>query len=283
MLLLGSVQWEREGRKEQEREGARERETGKEGDVSDWLCLLDSHRFSFVLLRESRQRAISSLSHLDHGQVASSVPLSRTLPPVSDTLPFPASKVRIKVKRLSFKASLITGPTSDGINGPPCRNEMVHPAVAVQSAYSMMGGTVCPSDTLRCQAGVALPIPCKGSSLHQMLGISRSLRQSELVTGLNTDAGQMAASISRQLSALKCGVKAGTCQDESHLSPCAFTSDSETDTGSPQRDCYQIPSYSLQSTCPVRKTLSQSGADKRRGTGGGAAVYRSDYTGAQSP
>lgn len=107
VLLLGSVQWEREGRKEQEREGARERETGKEEDVSDWLCLLDSHRFSFVLLRESRQRAISSLSHLDHGQVASSVPLSRTLPPVSDTLPFPASKVRIKVKRLSFKASLV--------------------------------------------------------------------------------------------------------------------------------------------------------------------------------
>ncbi|RXN18181.1 hypothetical protein ROHU_026325 [Labeo rohita] len=31
------------------------------------------------------------------------------------------------------------------------------------------------------------------------------------------------------------------------------------------------------------KTLSQSGADKGRGTGGGAAVYRSDYTGAQSP
>ncbi len=46
------------------------------------------------------------------------------------------------------------------------------------------------------------------------------------------------------------GVKTGTCQDESHLFLCAFTSDSETDTGSPQRDCYQIPSYSLQSTCP---------------------------------
>ncbi|KAK2894757.1 hypothetical protein Q8A67_011986 [Cirrhinus molitorella] len=59
--------------------------------------------------RESRQRAISSLSHLDHGQVASSVPLSRTLPPVSDALQIPASKVRIKVKRLSFKASLVTG------------------------------------------------------------------------------------------------------------------------------------------------------------------------------
>lgn len=73
------------------------------------------------------------------------------------------------------------------------------------------------------------------------------------VTGLNTDAGQMAASISRQLSALKCGVKAGTCQYESHLSPCAFSSDSETDTGSPQRDRHQIPSYSLQSTCPVWK------------------------------
>ncbi|KAL1256763.1 hypothetical protein QQF64_012308, partial [Cirrhinus molitorella] len=94
------------------------------------------------------------------------------------------------------------------------------------------------------------------------------------VTGLNTDAGQMAASISRQLSALKCGVKAGTCQDESQRSPCAFTSDSETDTDSPQRDRHQIPSYSLQSTCPVRKTLSQSGTDKGRGTGGGAAVYR---------
>lgn len=87
--------------------GERARETGREGDVSDWLCLLDSHRFSFVLHRESRQRAISSLSHLDHGQVASPVPLSRTLPPVSETLPFPASKVRIKVKRLSFKASLV--------------------------------------------------------------------------------------------------------------------------------------------------------------------------------
>ncbi len=59
---------------------------------------------------------------------------------------------------------------------------MVHPAVAVQSAYSMMGGTACPSDTLHCQAGVALLIPCKGSSLHQMLGISRSLWQSELVS-----------------------------------------------------------------------------------------------------
>lgn len=70
MLLLGSVQWEREGRKEQEREG----ETGREGDVSDWLCLLDSHRFSFVLLREYRQRAISNLSHLDHGQVGPTSP-----------------------------------------------------------------------------------------------------------------------------------------------------------------------------------------------------------------
>ncbi|KAL1256762.1 hypothetical protein QQF64_012307 [Cirrhinus molitorella] len=91
----------------EERARARGRETGREGDVSDRLCLLDSLRFSFVHLRESRQRAISSLSHLDHGQVASSVPLSRTLPPVSDALQIPASKVRIKVKRLSFKASLV--------------------------------------------------------------------------------------------------------------------------------------------------------------------------------
>lgn len=59
---------------------------------------------------------------------------------------------------------------------------MVHPAVAVQSAYSMMGGTACPSDTLHCQAGLALLIPRKGSSLHQMLGISRSLWQSELMS-----------------------------------------------------------------------------------------------------
>lgn len=101
--------------------GERARETGREGDVSDWLCLLDSHRFSFVLHRESRQRAISSLSHLDHGQVASPVPLSRTLPPVSETLPpFPASKVRIKVKRLSFKASLVRSLLipSDSIRRP---------------------------------------------------------------------------------------------------------------------------------------------------------------------
>lgn len=93
-LLLGSVQWEREGRKEREREIER--------DVSDSLCLLDSHRFSFVFRRESRQRAISSPSHLDHGQVASSKPLSRAPPPASDSLPVPGTRTKCVSKKNGY-------------------------------------------------------------------------------------------------------------------------------------------------------------------------------------
>lgn len=73
------------------------REIERERDVSDSLCLLDSHRFSFVFRGESRQRAISSLSHLDHGQVVSSEPLSRAPPPVSDTLPVLGTRTRESV------------------------------------------------------------------------------------------------------------------------------------------------------------------------------------------
>ncbi|ROL43229.1 hypothetical protein DPX16_17050 [Anabarilius grahami] len=297
--------------------GERVRETGREGDVSDWLCLLDSHRFSFVLHRESRQRANSSLSHLDHGQVASPVPLSHTLPPVSETLLFPASKVRIKVKRLSFKASLsyicsclpgtpkwlaglkhhlevpfvfsgeVSSGSSLGLNlillnmkrdqwvgtertqGQPQypRNHLVcSPNIWASQRWVELG--VCGTrgggvEGERAIHTLSVGLENRGGQLRwraaafswvpQLEDVQALLRQSSEgedhvpqychclchsstpgssgarrgVTGLNTDAGQMAASISRQLSVLKCGVNAGTCQDESHLSPCAFSSDKD--------------------------------------------------------